>query len=238
MNLNDVAKSFQGVKRGHGSERHSIKSLSRRLLLSRQTLRAALKNGELQFSQKFDAGPNTTYEFPSADLDAMRESIVEEIIREICARLQGLDMTEQEMVLASLHGLRAHKADVEHEFVSKPSSDDDDDEHEVAKLIGAGVGGGAGAAIGGRLLGGITGRIAGAAIGSAAGASIGGTNAGPDIAGAGIGAGLGYGAHKAIQAAGGYSKVAGIAAEAGAAVKGRMIDALQRALAKAAQAEI
>jgi hypothetical protein len=68
--------------------------------------------------------------------------------------------------------------------------------------------------------------------------SIGGTNAGPDIAAAGIGAGLGYGAHKLIQNAGGYGKVAGLAGEAGAAVKGRMIDALRRALAKAAQAEI
>ena len=32
--------------------------------------------------------------------------------------------------------------------------------------------------------------------------------------------------------------MAGLAGEAGAAVKGRMIDALRRALAKAAQAEI
>jgi hypothetical protein len=90
----------------------------------------------------------------------------------LCA-IAGLDFPEHEMVLAALHGLRAQKADVEHEF-SKPNDDDDDDddEHEVAKLIGAGVGGGAGAAIGGRLVGGITGRIAGAAIGSAAGGAL------------------------------------------------------------------
>ena len=84
----------------------------------------------------------------------------------------------------------------------------------------------------------VSGRIAGAAIESAAGGGIGGTNAGPDIAAAGIGAGLGYGAHKAIQTAGGYGKIAGMAGDAGAAVKGRMMDALRRALAKAAQAEI
>jgi hypothetical protein len=68
--------------------------------------------------------------------------------------------------------------------------------------------------------------------------SIGGTNAGPDIAAAGIGAGLGYGAHKAIQAAGGYGKIAGMAGDAGAVLKGRMIEALRRAAAKVAQAEI
>jgi hypothetical protein len=235
MNLNDVAKSFGGGKRGTGIERHSIKSLSRRLLLSRQTVRKALKSGEMEFSAKFGVGANTSYEFPSARLDAMRESIVEEIIHEICARLQGLDMTEQEMVLAALHGLRAHKADVETEFSSKPSTDDDDDdEHEVARLIGAGVGGGAGAAIGGRLIGGIAGRITGAAIGSAAGDSIGGTDLGPDIAAAGIGAGIGYGAHKLIQNRGGYAAVAEAAAPAVKEAGGRMLAALRRALARSA----
>jgi hypothetical protein len=235
MNLNDVAKSFGGVKRGHGSERHSIKSLSRRLLLSRQTVRKMLKGGELEFSAQFDAGNNgRTYEFPSAHLDAMRESIVEEIINEICARLQGLDVPEHEMVLAALHGLRAQKADVEHEFATKPNDDDDDDEHEVARLIGAGVGGGAGAAIGGRLIGGIAGRITGAAIGSAAGGSIGETDVAPDIAAAGIGAGLGYGAHKLIQSRGGYAAVAEAAAPAVKEAGGRMLAALRRALARSA----
>ena len=63
------------------------------------------------------------------------------------------------------------------------------------------------------------------------------TNAGPDIAAAGIGAGLGYGAHKAIRAAGGYGKIAGMAGEAGAVLKG-MIDALRRAAARVAQSEM
>ena len=40
--------------------------------------------------------------------------------------------------------------------------------------------------------------------------SIGSSQAGPDIAAAGVGAGLGYGAHRLIQTAGGYGKVAGI----------------------------
>jgi len=232
MNLEQVAKSFTGTKRGHGTERHSIKSLSKRLLLSRQTVRKMLVGGELEFTAQFSAGGNgTTYEFPSARLDAVRESIVEEIIREICARLQGLDMTEQEMVLASLHGLRAHKADVEHEFATKP---DDDEEHEVAKLIGAGVGGGAGAAIGSKLIGGITGRIAGAAIGSAVGGSVCGTDVGPDIAAAGIGAGAGYGAHRLIKRRGGYRAVAEAASPAVKEAGGRMLAALRRALARSA----
>jgi hypothetical protein len=236
MNLNDVAKSFAGAKRGHGTERHSIKSLSKRLMLSRQTVRKMLKGGELEFSAQFDTGGNgPSYEFPSARLDAMRESIVEEIINEICARLQGLDLPEHEMVLAALHGCRCQKADVEHEFATKANDDDDDDEHEVAKLIGAGVGGGAGAAIGGRLIGGIAGRITGAAIGSAAGGSIGGTDAAPDIAAAGVGAGIGYGAHKLIPSTGGYRAAAERAAAAGEEIlKGRMVTALRRALAKAA----
>ena len=68
----------------------------------------------------FGTGSNRSFEFSSASLDTMRESIVEEIVREIVARLQGLDMTEQEMVLTALHGLRAHKADIETEFSSKP----------------------------------------------------------------------------------------------------------------------
>lgn len=236
MNLSDVAKSFTGPKRGSGSERHSIKSLSRRLMLSRQTVRKMLKGGELEFSAQFDTGGNgTTYEFPSARLDAMRESIVEEIIHEICARLQGLNMDERELTLAALHSLRCQRADVEHEFASKRNDDDDDDEHEVAKLIGAGVGGGAGMAIGGRLIGGLAGRFAGAAIGSAAGGSIGGSKAGPDIAAAGVGAGLGLGAHRLVKSAGGYRKVGQAAAGAGEKImKGRMVAALRRALAKAA----
>jgi hypothetical protein len=114
-------------------------------MLSRQTVRRMLKGGELEFSARFDNGASgATYEFPSARLNAIRESIVEEIIREIIARLQGLDLPEHEMVLAALHGLRAQKADVEHEF-SQPN---DNDEHEVAKLIG-----GAAGAIGGGALG-------------------------------------------------------------------------------------
>ena len=114
------------------------------------------------------------------------------------------------------------------------------DEHEVAKLIGAGVGGGAGAAIGGRFLGGITGRIAGAAIGSAAGGSIGGTNAGPDIAAAGIGAAAGYGAHRLIQSKGGYRAVAEAATNSQAVKNagGRMLAALRRALAKTAEGAV
>ena len=55
---------------------------------------------------------------------------------------------------------------------------------------------------------------------------------------AAVASGLIYGAHRAIQAVAGYSKVASMAGNAGAVLKGRMIEALRRALAKAAQAEI
>src|SRR4029450_13741346 len=107
MNLEQVKQSFTGTKRGYGSERHSIKSLSRRLMLSRQTVRRMLRGGELEFSARFDNGARgTTYEFPSARLDDIRESIVEEIIQEIIARLQGLNVPEHELVLATLQGLR------------------------------------------------------------------------------------------------------------------------------------
>jgi hypothetical protein len=84
------------------------------------------------------------------------------------------------------------------------------------------------------LVGGITGRIAGAAFGSAVGGSVGGTDAGPDIAAASVGAGLGYGAHKLIQSTGGYRAAADRAAALGENIlKGRMVDALRQALAKA-----
>jgi hypothetical protein len=43
MTLDQVKQSFSGTKRGYGSERHSIKSLSRRLMLSRQTVRKMLR---------------------------------------------------------------------------------------------------------------------------------------------------------------------------------------------------
>jgi hypothetical protein len=238
MNLNDVAKSFSGVKRGHGMERHSIKSLSRRLMLSRQTVRRALKGGELEFEARFSAGKNgSTYEFKSAHLDSVREQVVDQIIEDIQARLQGLDMTEQEMVLAALHGLRSQKADVEHEFASKPNDpDDDDNDNEVAKLIG-GVGG----AIGGGLIGGKAGAlglIGGAAVGGTVGSQAAGNEGVRDVAVAGGLGGLGYLAHKSILGAGGYAKVAADTGIAGTALKGRMMDAIRAALGKVAEAEV
>jgi hypothetical protein len=55
----------------------------------------------------------------------------------------------------------------------------------------------------------------------------------------GIGAGAGYGAHKLIQSKGGYRKVGQAAADAGEKIlKGRMVAALRRALAKSVKAAI
>ncbi len=237
MNLDQVKASFAPAKRGTGAERHSIKSLSKRLLLSRQTVRKMLKAGELEFQQRFDEGANgTTHEFSSARLDATREAIVEEIIQEICSRLQGLDVSEQEKTLAALHGLRAQKADVETEF-SKPSDDDendDDSDHEVAKLIGGTVGVLGGATLGIRA-GGALGMVGGAAVGGTAG-SIAAGNAG--VRDAAVAGGIGYAAHKAIQAAGGYRAVANTVGVGGGTLKGRMIDAIRAAAAKLAKAEV
>ena len=208
--LDQVAKSFHGVKRGFGLERHSVKSLSKRILTSRQTVRKMLKGGELQFEQLFDAGSNgTSFEFKSAYLDAQRETFVNSIIEEIRARLKGLDMSEQEVVLTALHSLRAHKADIEHQF-SKPNSDDDDDPSvtdEVSRLIGATGGGIIGATLGGKIGGG-TGLVGGAIGGAAVGSKIGENKTARDVASAAVlGAGA-VAAHKAIQDAGGYKAVA------------------------------
>jgi hypothetical protein len=84
----------------------------------------------------------------------MREQIVDEILNEIQVRLEGLDMTGQELVLTALHGLRAHQADVLKEFDSNPSNDDDDPSttDEVGRLIGGLGGAAAGAALGGKLV--------------------------------------------------------------------------------------
>jgi len=81
-------------------------------------------------------------------------------------------MSEQEMVLTALHGLRAHKADIETEFSSKPNEDDDESTtQEIAKLIGGAGGAVAGASLGGRyagLAGSVGGGILGGTVGSTA----------------------------------------------------------------------
>jgi hypothetical protein len=75
---------------------------------------------------------------------------------------------EHELVLASLHGLRSHQADVKYEFAITPSDDDPSISDEVGELI-SGVGGGVGgAALGGRFAGTpelITGALVGAGVG-------------------------------------------------------------------------
>lgn len=262
MNLDEVRKSFAGVQRNYGFERHSIKSLSRRLLTSRQTVRKMLKGGELQFEAQFENGSNgTTWEFKSVYLDSQREAFISDIIDEISARLKGLGASEQEIVLTALHGLKAHKADVLREF-SKPNDDEDDDPSvtdEVSKLIGGVTGGAAGAALGGRI-GGPAGLVGGAVTGAALGGKIGQNKTARDVA---VAAGLGAGAvaaHKAIQDAGGYRAVAssvdkdlggvidaarikagslkGLAEDLGGAAgagSGKLIAALRSALAKTAR---
>ncbi len=236
MNLNEVRKSFAGTQRGHGSERHSIKSLSRRLMLSRQTVRKMLASGELEFDAKFENGTNgTTFEFSSASLDNMRESVVEEVISEIAARLEGLDCSEQEIVLASLHSLRAQESDCRTEFARKNDDDDEEDDRELRKLLGGSAGALSGAAAGGRFVGGLPAQIAGAALGAAAGRSFGGSDNADDIAAAGIGAGLGYGVNRAVKSAGGYRAVAKSAAPAARVVRQRMVDAIRRAAMRAAK---
>ena len=162
----------------------------------------------------------------------MRSSVVDEIVDEIGARLKGLSMSEQEIVLARLHSLRAHEADLEMEFATKRSDENDDDEndHEIARLIGSGVGAAAGGVLGGRLRGipKLVGRIAGAGTGSAIGGTVGASDAGADIGAGLVGAGLGVAGHRAVMAAGGYQKVGE------KIVKGHMVDALRRAVLKTA----
>ncbi|MEY2487381.1 MAG: hypothetical protein QOH39_3029 [Verrucomicrobiota bacterium] len=269
MNLDEVRKSFAGVQRNYGLERHSIKSLSRRIFTSRQTVKKMLSGGELEFEARFDAGNNgTTYEFKSAYLDSHREAFVNEIINEISARLKGLDMSEQEIVLTALHGLRAHRSDILTEF-SKPSDEDEDDPSvtdEVSKLIGGVGGGAAGAALGGRV-GGVPGMVGGAVTGAAVGGKIGQNKDARDVA---VAAGLGAGAvagHQAVKKAGGYKAVGeslindlgdlrdlagvrgvglggvaeagkglgGAVADASGLVRGRLIAALRKALARTAK---
>ncbi len=235
MNLNEVRKSFAGTQRGHGSERHSIKSLSRRLMLSRQTVRKMLASGELEFSAQYDNGRGCTYEFSSESLDNMRESVVEEVIQEIAARLKNLDCSEQEIVLTALHSLRAQEFDCRTEFARKNDDDDEEDDRELRKLLGGSAGALSGAAAGGRFVGGLPAQIAGAALGAAAGRSFGGSDNADDIAAAGIGAGLGYGVNRAVKSAGGYRAVAKSAAPAARAVRSRMVDAIRRAALRAAR---
>ncbi len=246
--LQKVAESFYS-NGSVSSERHSVSSLGRRLLLSRQTIRKMIASGELKPETHFAAGQGRTltFEFSGPMLDAQRREVVHEIIREIVARLRGLDVDEQQLTLAALHSLRAQKNDCETQF----SQPDDDDDDELGKILGGAAGGTAGAAIGGKI-GGTPGTIAGALIGGGLG-SVAGNKVGQsrrakstlvDAAEAGA---LGYGAHRLIQNAGGYRSVATKAGDAltsavgpdiagaGATVarvaRGRMVDALRRAVA-------
>ncbi|MEY2487380.1 MAG: hypothetical protein QOH39_3028 [Verrucomicrobiota bacterium] len=236
MNLDQVKKSFHGTKRGHGSERHNVKSLSRRLMLPREGVRKLLKGGHLQFEQQFSAGKNgSTYEFKSAHLDAVREQVVDQLISDIHARLAGLDLNEQEEAIAALQGLRTHRAEVDHEFSSKPNDPDEDDNNDnnndVAKVVG-GVGGAIeGATIAGGLGGGTLGLVGGAVGGGAIGEQAG---AGSKIAGVAAAGGLGYLAHNAILGAGGYAQVAKKTGVAGS----DLWNAVRGMLATTAKAEI
>ncbi len=63
--------------------------------------------------------------------------------------MEGLDVDEQERVLATLTRLRAHKASVEHEFATEKAYEDEGTS-PFSKFAGAGVGGTVGAALGGR----------------------------------------------------------------------------------------
>lgn len=224
MTIDQVAASFGGLTRGFGTERHNVKSLSKRLMAPRSTVKKMLKGGHLKFEQQFDAGRNgKSYEFKSAHLEAAREQIVDQLISDIRARLAGLDLSEQEEAIAALQGLRVHKESVEHEFSTKPNDPDDDDDSSVPKILG-GVGGAVeGATIAGGLGGGALGLVGGAAVGGTVGEQAG---AGSKVAGVAAAGGLGYIAHKAIMGAGGYAHVAKKAGMAGAdlwnAVKGML----------------
>src|ERR1017187_6063306 len=234
MTIDQVKQGFAGVRRGFGIERHSLKSLSKRLMIPRSTVKRMLKAGQLQFQQQFSAGRHgRTYEFSSARLDAMREQIVNSIINDIRARLEELDLTDEETAVAAHTGLRAQKANVELEF-SKPNDPDDDDEDgsDVSKLVGGAVGAGEGAGIGSGLGGGSLGSLVGGTVaGGAVGEQAGGGNKLAQVAAAG---GLGYIAHKAILQNGGYAEVARKAGIAGS----DLWNAVRGMLAKTAKAEV
>lgn len=248
MNLNDVKKSFSGQKHTPKTESHSLKSLSKRVLVSRGTLAKAIREGEMKFSRKIPTSQGHRYEFSSQYLDDTRSAVVDEIVSEIQSRLQGLDVDEQSAVLAALHGLRAHSHDIETEF-SRPydPNEEDDSTGEVSKLIGTGVGAFGGARLGGRF--GLPGLVGGAVLGGGVGDEIAGRKDTRNLAGA---AGLGVGgvlAHQAVQRAGGYGAVSkdlvgklrtaapgavDAAAAGGAFVRTRILDALRKAALKMA----
>ena len=134
----------------------------------------------------------------------MRESVVEEIVQEIVARLQGLNMSEQEMVLTALHGLRAHRQDIETEFSSKPNEDDDESTtQEVAKLVGGAGGAVAGASLGGRAAG-LAGVIGGGILGGTVGSTATGNR---DLRRGALAAGGVVCVDRGIRGAGGYGVV-------------------------------
>lgn len=245
MKIDDVKKSFAGHRHGMGTESHSLKSLSKRVLVSRATLSKAIRQGELKFSAKIPTSQGHRYEFSSTYLDDTRSAVVSEIVDEITARLQGLDASEQEQVLAALHGMRGHVKDIEETEFARPYSPNDEENDstgEVSKLIGTGVGAFGGARLGSRF--GLPGLVGGAIVGGGVGDEIAGNRKSRDLAGAaGLGAG-GILGHQAIQRAGGYQavgrqvggKLRAAAPEAinaaqagGAMVRTRILDALRKA---------
>lgn len=228
--LFEIKQAFVGP--GHnrnqgGRERHSLSSLSRRLMTDRATTARLLKSGSLEFEASFQAGDHQTWEFSSGHLNRARGDVVDSCIREICDRLKGHDMTDDEIHLAVRKGLRAQKESVEQEFASKPN----DDEKTTGRtaLIGAAGLGLAGAVLGHRIDRGIAGKvdnfvrvgritrsladkpvglIAGAAVGAGLGHEIGQDERARNIAFPAAGGALGVAAYAGAKARGGVPAVA------------------------------
>jgi SAM-dependent methyltransferase len=215
INLSSLKSSFAPGGSGH-DESHSLLSLSKRLLISRATLRTMLQRGELKPRRVTAVGQGSLYLFSGPYLDSVRESVVEEIVNEVTARLRGLNVGEAQIALAAMHSLRDQSQRIE--FASKrPEEDEDEDQdNQPGKTAGDIAGAGIGGAIGSK--GGITGAVLGGIVGAASGHLIGKgidrltakakdkgavSNA---IAGGAIGASGAYIAHKAIQARGGYPR--------------------------------
>ena len=152
MDLTSIKHAFAGQQSGGGIERHNLKSLSRRLMVpKREPPKHYWKVASWNFkpSSRLALGATRAGVFLRVTWTAPGRMLSTAWLKKFSRSLEGLDVDEQEKVLAVLTGLRAHKTSVEHEFARK-TANDDEDTSPLSKFAGAGVGATAGAALGGR----------------------------------------------------------------------------------------
>jgi len=84
-------------------ESHSISSLSRRILTSREACRKLIESGVLTVLSKTDHGYGSSFVFHSSVLDLARQRTLAAVERSVAR----LNVSEQEKVLVRVHALRS-----------------------------------------------------------------------------------------------------------------------------------